>query len=151
MAVQSRLDNTTEKLILSGNTLVREAETLLQDAGRAVPLATYTLMAQIAATKKWVPFTDETAVDGSAIAKGVFMGDAIAAADLVAGDVVDQPIITGGAAATIDSDLLVIENSKSLDTVVGAATVEAHRVEDDLNEIGIFVEDTTAISDFENA
>lgn len=151
MAVQSRLDNTTEKLILSGNTLVREAETLFQDAGRAVPLVKYTLMAQIAVTKKWVPFQNESSIDGSAIVKGLFMGDDIAAADLVAGDVVDQPIIIGGAGATIDVDLIVIENSKTLDTVVGAGSIETHRVEDDLNEIGIFVEDTTAISDFENA
>lgn len=144
MAVQARLDNTTIPFIKSGISYAKETETLIQDAGRAVPLVKNTLMAQISASKKWEPFTDETAVDGTAIAKGIYLGDDIPAADLVAGDVVDSPILIGGC-CTVDKDMLTIENSKTLDTVVGGAILEKHRVEDDLNEVGIFVEKTVDI------
>jgi hypothetical protein len=149
MPVQGSRENTTVPFLRSGPTLVRESETILQDAGRVDPLVPYTLMAQIAATKKWVPFTDEAAVDGTALAKGIYVGDEIAAADLVAGDVVDVPIVVGGAAATFTKDDLVIENAKTLDTVVAAGAIEAHRVEDDLNRIGLFAEDSVDIDEFE--
>lgn len=150
MSVQNSAENSTVPFIRSGVTLAREAETILQDAGRVAPLVQNTLMAQIAATKKWVPFTDETAVDGSAIARGIYVGDDIPAADLVAGDVVDVPIIVAGAAATFTADDLTIENAKTLDTVVDAATVNAHRVEDDLARIGLFAESSVNIDEFEN-
>ena len=150
MSVQNAANQSTVPFIRSGISYVREAETLAQDAGRTEDLLTYTLMAQIAASKSWVPFTNEAATDGSAIAKGVYVGDNIAAATIAAGAVPGLAILTGGA-CTIDQNQLVIENSKTLDTVVGATTVEAHRVEDDLNEVGIFVEDTEDIDEFENA
>lgn len=149
MAVQSRVNNTTVPFIRNGDTFVKENETLLTIGGRSTDLVKYTLVAQIAATKKWAPYTDETATDGTAIAKGVYLGDDIPAADIAAGDVTGLAILVGGCCA-VDKDQLVIENSKTLDTVVGAATVEAHRVEDDLNEIGIFPEDTEDIDEFEN-
>lgn len=145
MTVQTRLDNTTVPFIRNGISVAKESETLLQDAGRSGNIVQFTLMAQITATKKWEPFTDETATDGTAIAKGIYLGDAITEAAIKAGDVVDLPILIGGAACFIDSAQLTIENSKTLDTVVGGATVEKHRVEDDLNEIGIFVETTVDI------
>jgi hypothetical protein len=149
MSVQTRRDNITVPFLRDGSvSYVRESQTFLTDGGRAVPLVKYTLVAQIAATKKWVPFTDETAVDGTAIAKGIYMGDDIPAADLVAGDVVDRPVLVGGL-VTIDSAQLTIENSKTLNTVVGGAVLEKHRVEDDLNEIGIFVETTVDIDELE--
>lgn len=126
---------------------------IFQDAGRATPLTSKTLMAKIAATGKWVPFTDETAVDGTAIPAGVYdpegaLGD-IAAADIVAGDVVDVPILIFG--ARFDKDQLVIENSKTLATVIGAATVQAKTVEDVLREKSLIAEDTISASSPENA
>lgn len=148
MAVQSRSDNTNVAFILAGQTVVRESQTFLQDAGRATDLVFGTLVAQVAASKKWVPFTDETATDGTAIAKGIIL-DTIPAASLVAGDVVDIPVLVGSG-CTVAAEQITIENSKTLDTVVGATTVEAHRVEDDLNEIGIFIESTVDIDGFEN-
>jgi hypothetical protein len=150
MSVQASNDNITVPFIRSGVSYTKNDATLLTDGGRSTDLAKYTLLAQVAASKKWVPFTDETATDGTAVAKGVYLGDAVAAADIAAGDVTGfGPILVGGA-CTIDNDQLVIENSKTLDTVVGAASVEAHRVEDDLNEIGIFVEATVDIDGYEN-
>lgn len=149
MAVQISANLSNLAFILSGVSLIKDSETLLQDAGRATPLAFGTLMAKVAASGKWVPLTDETAVDGTAVARGIYMGDAVAAADLVAGDVVGAPILVGGA-CTIDAQQLVIENSKTLATVVGATTVFAHTVRDDLESFGIFVEDTIDIDEFEN-
>ena len=151
MVVQARIDIDTTPFVLSGLTLAKDNETILQDAGRTEPLVTRTLMAQVAATKKWVPFTDETATDGTAIAKGVFMGDDIAAADLVAGDVTGVLVLVGGGAATIAADKPVIEASKTLDTVVGSGTLDEHRVEDDLNRIGLYAESTVDISNYENS
>lgn len=151
MSVQSAQDVANVPFLLSGNTLVKESETLFTDAGRTTPLVRRTLMAQIAATLKWVPFTDETATDGTAIAKGIYMGDDITAAAIAAADVVDLPIAVGGAAATFDSAQLVIENSKLLTTVVDAAAVSAHIVSDDLASIGLFAEATVDITAFENA
>jgi hypothetical protein len=149
MSVQARRDNITVPFLRDGSvSYVREAETFLTDGGRAVPLVKYTLVAQISATKKWVPFTDETATNGTATAKGIYMGDDIPAADLVAGDVADRPVLVGGL-VSIDNAQLTIENSKTLDTVVGGATTENRRVEDDLNKVGIFVETTVDIDELE--
>lgn len=150
MVVQNSSNNTTRELLLSGVTLVKEAETILQDAGRVADLLKNTLMAQVAATKKWVPLTDIALLTGEAIARGIYVGDDIAAADLVAGDVVDVPIVVGGAAATIATDLLVIENALTLDTIVQVGAIDVHRVEDDLARIGLFAEATVNIDEFEN-
>jgi hypothetical protein len=150
MSVQNSADRQNKPFFLSGNTLGREAETIEQDVARVDPLLRNTAMAQIAASKKWVPFTDETLLTGEAIVRGIYRGDDIPAADLVAGDVTDVPIVVGGAAATFDTEQLVIENAKTLNTVVAAGTVNAHRVEDDLNRIGLFAESTVDIDEFEN-
>ncbi len=150
MAQQNRADLNNNPFILSGISYVRNGLTLLQDAGRgAADLVKFTLMAKIAATGKWVPFTDETAVDGSAIARGIYMGDDIAAADIVAGDVSISSMLVGGV-LTFDDGQLTIENSKTLATVVGAAAVSAHTVQDDLETLGMYVEVVADISGFEN-
>ena len=96
-------------------------------------------MAMIAATGKWVPFTDETAIDGTAKPAGIYdpenyVGD-IPAAELVAGDIVDVPIIIWG--ATFDKDRLIIENSLTLDTVIAAGTIEEQTVSDALRKISL--------------
>lgn len=151
MAVQDRVDQKNFPFILSGQSLSKDNETILQDAGRATPLARFTVMARIAASLKWVPLTDVTAVDGTAIARGIYLGDDIAAADLVAGDVVGAPILVGGG-CTVDTQQLVLENSVTLaDVVVAAvAAVGTHVVEDDLAAFGIFVESTLDIDELEN-
>ena len=149
MTVQASGSNLNFPFVLSGDSLIKDTETLLQDAGRSAVLAFGTLMAKVAASGKWVPLTDETATDGTATARGIYLGDEVAAADLVAGDVVGAPILVGSA-CTIDSQQLTIENSKTLATVVGAATVNARTVEDDLASFGIFVESTIDIDELEN-
>lgn len=148
MAVQDRLNVTTVPFIRSGESLVREADTIAQDAGRSAVLAPFTLMAKVAASGKWTPFILETATNGTALPQGVYMGDEIAAATLVAGDVIDVPILVGN--AVIDTEQLVIEAAKTLATIIGA-TVEQRTVQDELARRGIFVESTVDIDSFENA
>ena len=149
MAVQSRLDIDITPFFLSGNVLTKDSEIIAQDAGRTEDLLQYTLMAQIAADKKWVPFTDETATYGTAIVKGIYTGGDIDAAAIAAGDVEDIAIVVGGSTATFAEDKLIIENSKTLDTIIEAGTINAHRVEDDLNGIGLYPESTVDISSYE--
>ena len=108
-------------------------------------------MAQVAATGKFVPFEDETAVDGTAIVRGIYVGNDIAEAVIIAGDVVDVPIVVGGDMATYDKDKVVVENSKTLATIVDTGAVNAHTVADDLARIGLFDESTVSINGFENA
>jgi hypothetical protein len=109
-------------------------------------------MSKVAASQKWVPFTDETATDGTAIPQGIFLGDDVPAADLVAGDVVDQSILVGN--ALYDLAQLVIENSKLLTTVIlatgGADNVFTQVVSDYLENKGLFAESTVDIAGFEN-
>ena len=96
------------------------------------------------AVAKWTAF-DPTAVNGAQIPRGVYMGDEIAAATIVAGDVADAPILVGGA-CTVDADQLVME-AGDLDTVLaGGGTVR-----DALANIGIFTEDTVDIDELENS
>jgi hypothetical protein len=151
MAIQSRLDIDVTPFFLSGSTVYKDSETILQDGGRVDPLVTYTLMAQISANKKWVPLTNVAATNGTAIAKGIYVGDDIPAADLADADVTNVPIVVGGALATFADDKLTIENSLTFDTIVAVGTIAEHRVEDDLNRIGLYAESTVDASSYENA
>jgi hypothetical protein len=150
MANQVRNNLSTQPFILNGIGAVEPDGVLLTDAGRSTPLARYTVMAKVAASQKWVPFTLETATNGSAIPQGIYMGDEVTAAALVAGDVVDAPILVG-AGVFVDKNQLVIENSKTLDTVITDGTRDLRTVKDHLATRGIFTEDTVDISGYENA
>ena len=140
--------DTTQFILYTFPSLRKDDAVILQDAGRATPLVQYTLMAKIAATGKYVPYTDETAVDGTAIPAGIYMGDDIAAADLVAGDVVDAPILFFG--ARFADTKLVIENSKLLTTIIAVGTINARTVEDELVRLTLIPENFVNISNFEN-
>lgn len=149
MAVQSRLDNTTEPLILSKDSLVRD-ETIAQDGARTTPLLFGTVMAKIAATGFWTPFISAAGVDGSAIPRGIYMGDELAAADLVAGDVESAPILVGN--ATVNEALVVFDDGTlNAESVIGAATIHSGMARDYIAAVSnIFFELTVPISEHEN-
>lgn len=148
--LQARLNVDTTPFVLYTFPGSREdAAVLLQDAGRAAPLLKNTLMAQIVASGKWVPFTDETLTTGAGLPSGIYVGDDIAAATIVAGDVVDLPIIVEG--IKFDQNKLVIENSKTLATVLNTGTVEARTVESELRSRTLIPQDTVDVSRYENA
>jgi hypothetical protein len=99
----------------------------------------------ITANGKWVPF-DEDSIDGAQIPRGILLTGPVTAAALVAGDVVDQAILAGGT-CTIDVDQLVIEGTATVNTVLSGGQT----ISDMLAAIGIFLEDTVDITEFENA
>ena len=70
----------------------------------------------------------------ASIPAGLFMGDDIAFADIVAGDVTNQHLLIGGN-KYIDEDMIILENSLTLASVVTATgkTVRQH-----LEELDIF-------------
>jgi len=142
--VQVKTDLENKPFILALMGLVKSAQTVAQDLARVADLVFGTLMAYNPTTGKWVPFTDETAVDGTQIPKGIIMRT-ISAADLVAGDVVNMPILVGN--AIIDDAQLVIENSKTLATVVNSPAGLSQSVEDLLRWAGIFMESTIDITE----
>ena len=149
MAVQSRSDNTTVPLILSENSLVKNVS-IAQDAQRATPILYGTVMAEIAATGLWTPFIAVNGVDGSAIPRGIYLGDDILAADLVAGDIADVPMLVGN--ATVNVTLVVFDDDTlNRDSVIGAATIHAMTAEAALRmAANIYLEETIDISEFEN-
>jgi hypothetical protein len=158
MAFQGRTDQKNFLTFLQGEARHKDNETFKQDAGRTTPLKYGTVVAQIAATGKWVPLTDVAALDGSNTARGIYIGEDIAAAALVAGDVTGRPIIVYGIGLVLDSTQLILENSLTLASVcsddpVGAdnGAVNVRRIEDDLIRIGIMTVGTVTMDLLENS
>jgi hypothetical protein len=96
----------------------------------------------VTAVNKFNPLNGAS-VDGSQRVAGVYFGDDIAAATLVAGDVIDSLMILGD--AYVDLNQIVFENSLSLTSVLPSGKT----VEQELAGLGIFAEDTIDISGFE--
>jgi hypothetical protein len=77
------------------------------------------------------------------------MGAEILAATLVAGDVVDVPIIYSG--LKFDEAKLVIENAKTLDTIIAAAGLAARTVRSALVGQDLIASPVDVTTNFENA
>lgn len=150
MEVQNSVDNINVPFFLdSQGTYNQSEQTLLQDGGRATVLKFGTVMAQVAATKKWVPYTDPAAVDGTGRPKGILLSEDVPAQDLIDGDVLDTRILQGGTALLNES--LVVFETVTKDSIFAAGTVHTARVEDLLAEIGIFLGAFENNSELENA
>lgn len=69
MAAQVSTNYANLPILRTGEPYTKDNETLKQDAGRATPLAQYTVMAQEASTRKWVPLTsvDPTLTKGKMV------------------------------------------------------------------------------------
>ena len=155
MAVQSSRTISTSELVRFGVSLIDHAADITQDEGRTEPLVFGTVMAYNNDDQQWVPWTEVDATDGESIPAGIYVGDTIAAAELVAGDAVDVPILNGGW-CVIDSHKIVFDGDLDLDTVVNATNEAATTPEVvDYMEVaawqvlkwhGIHVEDTVNIS-----
>ena len=150
MAVQNSTDLKNVPFITSGQILQTQSGVLLTIGARSTDLLTNTLMAKIAATGKYAPYTDVAAVDGTAIPAGFYIGDDIAFALIAAGDVSNLLIATLGSVATFDPDELVLENSVTLADVIGTG-VTLTTVGDELIKKGFISEVTVLISQPENA
>lgn len=149
MAVQARQDNTTEPLILSDDSLVRNG-TIAQEEQRATDLLFGTVMAKNATSRQWVPFNSLVQTNGESVPRGIYLGDDIDAADLADGDIEDVPILVGN--ATVNENLVVWDGGTlSADSIVNPANIEARTAREALAESsGIFLEDTVSISEHEN-
>ncbi len=149
MAVQVRLNNQTNKLILSDDSLVKNGD-ITQDAARTTDLLQNTVMAFNATTGQWVPFNSLVLTNGGSVPRGIYLGDDIPAADLVDGDIEDADILVGN--ATVDVELVVWDdNTLDADSIVNPTNIEARTAYYALSEsAGIFIEDTIAISEQEN-
>ena len=144
MVNQISTDHIVQTFVLQGNPIESQFEVILQDAGRTTDLEIYTVMAQIAATEKWVPLTDIAATDGTAYPLGILYSPTVPAADIVAGDVANQIILVGGE-IIVNEGLLVFENSLDLTTVIGAGTIHARTIKMALADIGIRTKETEQV------
>ena len=90
--------------------------------------------------------TAGTGNNGENIPTGIYLGDSITAAELVAGNVVNRPVLVGGC-CTVDEDQLVFEGGLTLNSVVVS---EFCTIRSQLASRGIYCEDTENITNFEN-
>lgn len=150
MSVQAQTNITTVPFIRDGVAYVKDNEVLVQDGARSGDMVAYTLMAQNPSTLKWEPFDDETATTGLQWPRGILMKTYTEAA-IQAADIPDVPIIVGGKGLVIDEGQLVIENSKTLATVINIPANTNKTVETVLREIGIFVQVTQDVDAYQNA
>jgi hypothetical protein len=88
---------------------------------------------------------DPEATNGLEKVAAIFSGCDIASADIVAGDVTGQSILVGN--FFMDQNQLVLENSATLATVLPSG----YTVEEELQRLNIYSEDTVVISGAENA
>lgn len=152
MAVQNRVDNSTVPFIKSGYSYVRNG-VIKQDAARAADLLQNTVMAYDTANEQWVPFVSLVDVTGESVPQGIYIGGDIAHADLVAGNIMDCPILIGGC-CTIDGALTIFDlGTLDVDSIIPASAAGPIFVVSAgacLRMFGIYLEDTVPISGYEN-
>lgn len=147
MSVQTSANITNKPFFLYGMALTKGASTVVQDAGRSGDMELYTLMAYDPATGKWTSFTDETGTDGTQFPRGILLKK-LTEAEIKAGDVEDVPVCVGGGPVLVDQDQVVIENSKTLATVINVPTNLNISVEEYLRQLGIFMQKNIDITEY---
>jgi hypothetical protein len=149
MAVQARLDNTTEPLILSDSSDVENGD-IAQNGGRTTPLLYGTVMARIAASRYWTPWVNVAATTGAGVPRGIYLGDDIAAADMVARNVTDVPILVGD--ARVNEELVVFDDDiLTANSIIAAASIWEITGRDALKaQANIRLQLGVAISEHEN-
>jgi len=152
MAVQTKLNNTSMPFILEGQSFVKTG-TIVKDAARTTVLKQFTVLAKVASSRKYTPYVSATQTTGASMPLAIYLGPDIAAADLVAGDVEDLDILVGGGCTVDENQVVFDDDTLSADTVVNAAAANPYMVmtaRDCLGMFGIYLQDTTDISEFEN-
>lgn len=140
MAYQSRTNHDISSFVVK-NARVRGGYTLKQDA---TVYAKLTLLAQVAADLKLVPFTDETAVDGTKFPKFILVNEHNA----ISADVTNVEVYELG--EFLDRGI-VIRNSKTLDTKINIATGYDLTVRQALQQMGIYFREDIDLDGPENA
>lgn len=159
MAYQASLANTNFPLILAGEGMIKDNETILTDGSRTVPLYQGTIMAQVASSRKWVPWLNANlgGTTGTQYPWGILVSDTITAATYAAGDVTGVQILVGGAGCQIDASLLVFDKGTTgvgtpndLTVIPTVPTNLALTAESILNMKGLFPTQTVAGDNLEN-
>ena len=151
MAVQTRSNNDTTPFILAGQSLIKKG-TIVKDAGRTTVLKKYTVLAQVASTGKYTPYVSASQITGASVPSAIYLGDDIAAADLVAGDIEDVDILVGGG-CLVDKNQVVFDDGTLSNASVVIAIANAFwtlTAEKCLGLFGIYQQDTIDISEIEN-
>lgn len=89
--------------------------------------------------------TAATGESSTAIPIGIFLGEDIAFADLVAGDVTDQAVANSGDPATFDVDKLILENSLDIDDPISVGAAAGQTIRQYLTNIGLIASTTNEI------
>ncbi len=143
MAMENRVDLTTQPFIRGGNPRTKTV-TFKQDAGRSGAVAAYTLLSKENVGSLYVPFTDETASDGTELPTAISIFE-ISEAAVKAGNVTDYEVYYLD--TRFDAAQLTIENSKLLTTVI---TSQGMTVQDYLEKQGILPLSVSDIDGYEN-
>lgn len=98
----------------------------------------------VSADGDYVPLVIDDLLGGAEFA-GIYMGDSITAAAIVAGDVSNCPMLVGGR-CSVDENQLVLENSLTLSTVLPSGKT----IREEMEDAGIYVEATIDIDEYEN-
>lgn len=152
MSVQNSANNTSRPFILSSGPAATSLNTILQNGGRTAPLLENTLMAIDSATGKYVPLQSVVVTTGAAYPAGIYVGDDIPTADLIAGDVVDAPILVGE--AFVDLAKIIFDSDGAgpvtLASIVANGTLSQKTILQLIQELSIYPQNTISTSSFEN-
>lgn len=143
MSVETTTNIEQRSFLLEGTHKTKTDATLTTDAGRTTDVAPWTLFGFNPATGKYVPWASDLAT-GAQTNLAIYQGDAIASADIVAGDVTDLAVVIGGERSFAE-DLLVFDNgTDTLDTAVGTGTAQttARKM---LADLGLFAKKTETV------
>lgn len=149
MAVQIKTDNNGQPLVLHGQSYV-QTKTLVTNAGRTTVLKPFTVLCEIAASKKVTPFVNAALTTGASIPCYIYVGETITAAAIVAGDVTDLPVLFGGYVVVDENQVVFDDGTLNADTVIGASSVWAQTARKVLEAHGIVLKGTEDISYYEN-
>ena len=146
---QLRSDHDSSDFIIRSSPALNITDAVFkQDGGRSIDLEPLTLLGRLAAGQEYRAYVDEAATDGTAIPAGIYIGPVIPAADIVAGDVENIDVLIYG--AWFDESRLIIENAKTLETIIGTASIHAKTVRDYLHYRGLIPMPTSTSSGGEN-
>jgi hypothetical protein len=145
LPVQSRTDHDVSDFIIRSSPALYLTNAVFRgDGGRSIDLETYTLLSQYENNQDYTSFVNETAADGTAIPAAIYVGPTITAAEIAASDIANLHVLIFG--AWFDESKLVIENAKTLETIIGTGTIHAKTVRAYLHYRGLIPMPTSTSS-----
>lgn len=143
MVLQVKVTNDITGFIISGGpALVRDNETMAT-SGAGPDIVDNTVLAQDPTTRKWTPIIDAADAVGLSWPRGIYIGDTILSATIIAGDVTGLSVIVGADTGLhVDEAKLIFEaGTLDLDTELGpvdAAGANKKTMRAALNDLNIY-------------